>query len=503
MNRTTWIACVLLAGSAWLGFGGQSGAALTPAGQFEGSADVGATPRHGSVEFDRMAQTYRITGGGENIWGRSDALQFVFSRVSGDLTLTADVHFEGGGKMEHRKAVLMVRQSLSPDAAYADVALHGDGLTSLQYRTAAGEETSEIQSTVKAPVRIRIERRGNSFKLYAGAPGSALEPSGPVEVKLQDPVYVGLGVCSHDAGVLETAVFSKVELETSEPTVRSKVSVYDLKSKKISVLYESERHFEAPNWSPDGKYLLLNSDGKLFRLPLTGGEPIPVDTGDIGPVNNDHGISADGKHFAVSAQKDGPSKVLLMTAFGRDAHALTANAPSYYHGWSPDGNWLAYCGERDGNFDIYRIPVVGGEEERLTSHAGYDDGPDYSPDGKWIYFNSNRSGSWDIWRMPATGAGPGDSRAERVTTDDYEDWFPHPSPDGRHMVFVSFEKGTKDHPANHNVLLRMLPLPGTRLGNGEIEVLAHVFGGQGTINVNSWAPDSKKFAFVSYELTRR
>jgi hypothetical protein len=499
MNRTTLAVCSFFAGSVGLGFGAQ----------FEGSADVGVTPRQGSFEFDRGAGTYRITGGGENVWARADAFQFVFARVSGNVTLTADVHFEGAGAVEHRKAFLMVRQSLDPDAAYADAALHGDGLTSLQYRAAKGEETAEVQSALKAPVRIRIERRGDRFTLYAGAPGTRLTPSGPVEVKLRDPVYVGLGVCSHDANVLETAVFSNVEIETPEPRVRSKISIYDLRTRRAAVLYAADRHFEAPNWSPDGKYLLLNSEGKLYRLAAGGGEPVAgeapvaVATGDIGPVNNDHGISSDGKHYAVSAQKNGPSKILVIGADGAGARLVTPKAPSYFHGWSPDGKWLAYCAERDGNFDIYRIPAAGGAEQRLTSHTGYDDGPDYSPDGKWIYFNSNRTGSWDIWRMPVAGAGEADRRAERITSDDYEDWFPHPSPDGRHLVFISFEKGTPDHPANRNVVLRMMPLAGAKPDAGKIEALVHLFGGQGTLNVNSWAPDSERFAFVSYELADR
>jgi TolB protein len=178
---------------------------------------------------------------------------------------------------------------------------------------------------------------------------------------------------------------------------------------------------------------------------------------------------------------------------------VTELIPSYYHGWSPDGRTLAYCAKRGDNFDLYAIPVSGGPEKRLTEHAGYDDGPDYSPDGKWIYFNSDRSGSWDIWRIPADGAGSGDARAERVTQDDFEDWFPHPSPDGRWMVFISFPKGTKGHPADKDVVLRRMPMPGNTLTAAPITEVVRLFGGQGTMNVNSWSPDSRRFAYVSYE----
>ena len=185
----------------------------------------------------------------------------------------------------------------------------------------------------------------------------------------------------------------------------------------------------------------------------------------------------------------------MLPSSGGKPKQVTTLTPSYFHGWSPDGKTLAFCAQREKNFDLYGISPEGGEERRLTMHAEYDDGPDYSPDGKWIYFNSLRTGSWDVWRIPAAGAGPNDAKAQRITSDDMEDWFPHPSPNGKWMVFVSFEKGTVGHPANKNVKLRRMPMKG-----GKIEVIAELFGGQGTMNVNSWSPDSKRFAFVSYKL---
>ncbi|HEX9934782.1 MAG TPA: transporter, partial [bacterium] len=151
---------------------------------------------------------------------------------------------------------------------------------------------------------------------------------------------------------------------------------------------------------------------------------------------------------------------------------------------------LAYCAERNGEFDIYTIPADGGEEVRLTTAPGLDDGPDYSPDGRFIYFNSERSGSMQIWRMKPDG-----SSQELVTSDGYNNWFPHPSPDGKWICFLSYEKGVQGHPANKDVLLRLMPVDG-----GEIEVLAKLFGGQGTINVPSWSPDGSSLAFVSYRL---
>jgi Tol biopolymer transport system component len=275
--------------------------------------------------------------------------------------------------------------------------------------------------------------------------------------------------------------------------VRSHIHVIDIESGKSREVLAADRLLEAPNWSPDGEVLIVNGDGKLWELPASGGEIQQIPTGRVTGINNDHGISPDGRTLVISA-----GHMYLLPFGGGEPRQITTHSPSYYHGWSPDGRTLAYCARRDGNFDIYAIPVGGGEEQRLTSHAAYDDGPDYSPDGQWIYFNSDRSGSWDIWRIPSSGAGENDKHTERVTSDDFEDWFPHPSLDGRWIVFLSYAKGTKGHPPNQNVVIRKLRMRGKQAT--EITEVVRLFGGQGTINVNSWAPDSKRFAYVSYTL---
>ena len=277
----------------------------------------------------------------------------------------------------------------------------------------------------------------------------------------------------------------------------SHINIISRDGKTNKVIYSSDRLFEAPNWSRDGRYLILNSEGKLWRLPITGGEPELIPTVIVTNINNDHDISPAGQLIAISA-----GHISVLPFSGGEPRRVTEKTPSYFHGWSPDGKWLAYCAQRNNNFDLYRISVSGGQEERLTSSAGYDDGPDYSPDGKWIYFNSDRSGSWDIWRIPADGAGENDAKAERVTSDEYEDWFPHPSPNGRWLVFLSFQKGTKGHPPNQGVLLRMMSVPGAKIKESKITVVTKLFGGQGTLNVNSWSPDSRQFAYVSYALRK-
>jgi TolB protein len=480
-------------------------------GIFEGNTDVGDNPRSGGVEHAAGSDEYRVTGGGANIWGTADAFHFVYKRLSGDLDISADIDFVGAGVEPHRKVVLMVRQDLSAGSAYADVCVHADGLTSLQFRRTAGGKTEETRSSVRAPNRIRLERRGSSFRIQAGEVGHVATSTGPAIVELEDPVYVGIGVTSHNADLLETAVFSNVRVQPvkrGEPLYDSQIAIMDLATRKIDIVYTAPGVIEAPNWSRDGRYLLVNTEGDLYRLPLnTGGrrwlEKVPLGQGGY-RCNNDHDLSFDNKRLAFSAASPASpkSQVFVSDADGKNVRLVTPAAPSYFHGWSPDGNWLAFVAERgDGRYELYRVPAEGGREERLTFSGGYDDGPEYSPDGQWIYFNSNRGGRWNIWRMPPDGAGgPGDPKAQRLTSDEPEDWFPHLSPDGKWIVFLSFPPGTEGHNDKmEGMELRLMPAPGRDVGTPKVEVLSRFYGGQGTINVNSWSPDSTKFAYVIYE----
>jgi Tol biopolymer transport system component len=290
------------------------------------------------------------------------------------------------------------------------------------------------------------------------------------------------------------------------PTYTSRIMIHDLATKSSTLVYQGEGIWEAPNWSRDGRFLLVNSQGKLFRLAVDGrSAPEPLAMDSSLRANNDHDFSPDGKLLAISASSPASrqSQVYVADADGRNHRLLTPAAPSYFHGWSPDGRYLSFVANRDGKqYDLYRVPVNGGAEERLTADPANDDGSDYSPDGRWIYFNSERAGGWAIWRIPADGAGPNDEHAERITNDELEDWFPHPSPDGKSLVFLSFPAGTKGHnDRTLRIQLRMIAMPGARPSAVRPDVVAEVTGGQGTINVNSWSPDSKRFAYVSYEAT--
>jgi Tol biopolymer transport system component len=420
--------------------------------------------------------------------------------MTGDVSIAADIQWVGKGVDPHRKACLIIRQSLDTSSAYVDAAVHGDGLTSIQYREATGDITREVQSNISAPTRVRIEKEGDYLSMSVALGDEALRSSGGTfRLPFKEPFYIGLGVCAHNNDTIETAIFSNVRIEKirhkpdSLKKLESTLETIPIASFDRRVVYHTTDHIEAPNWSPDGNTLIFNSRGLLYKIPAEGGEPELIPTGFARKINNDHGISPDGSHLVISDQTETGHSIIYSLPFeGGAPRKITKLSPSYWHGWSPDGKMLAYCAERNGNYDIYTIPFIGGQETRLTSAEGLDDGPDYSPDGKYIYFNSERSGTMQVWRMKTDG-----SEQEQITTDPLNDWFPHPSPDGKWIAYVTFGKDVPpgSHPANKNVMLRLMDLQ-----TGEVHVMAKLFGGQGTINVPSWSPDSERLAFVSYRL---
>ena len=490
-------------------------------GVFTNSGDVGSPAIKGSTVFSNGE--YRITGSGANIWAKQDQFQYVWREMTGDFTVAATMHFLGQGA-DHRKAGIMVRQSLDPDATYADVVIHGNGMPGLQWRSKQGEDTNAFDLPFDGPgtFNLKLVRTGVKMYMFLGKDGAEPKEVAHTEVTFRSPVLVGLVVCSHKPDASDTVVFSNVSVTAAplqvtqaarppQPQYRSKISIYDTRDKSIHTVYQADTVFEAPNWTSDGKYLHVNSGGKLYRIAVDSADAKPeaINIDSTLRLNNDHAPSRDGKYIAFSASSPASrqSQVYLANADGSNTHLMVTTTPSYFHGWSPDGKYLAYVYQHPAangvpaNYDIFRIPAAGGDSEQLDSNPGYDDGPDYSPDGKWIYFNSDRSGNWDIWRIPADGAGPGDQKAEQVTSDELEDWFPHPSPDGKWLLFLTFAKGTKTHNDKlPGTMLRMIPMPEARLTKpAQIDVVTTFFGGQGTINVNSWAPDSKRFAFVIYE----
>jgi TolB protein len=469
-------------------------------GIFDNQSDVGFVKHKGSVTYTKADQRYLITGSGGNIWFDHDQFHFVWKRLKGDFIVRTNAAFIGKGVELHRKLGWMVRSTLDSNATQLNTVVHGDGRTSVQFRRTVGAVTEEILSSVVAADVIQLERKGNTY-IASFAKNGQTFVSQQVDLNLGDEVYVGLFLCSHNADVVEKAVFNNVRIAVPPKTgyvpyhdyIGSNIEILDLATLNSTIIHQSPGSIQAPNWTKDGKNLIYNQEGLLYKFDLASRTPVVLNTGKENSNNNDHVISFDGKMLAISNNNGVGNKSVGYTVpiTGGEPTRITAPSDfSYMHGWSPDGKNIVFTGQRNGDFDIYKIPAKGGAETRLTTSPGLDDGPEYSPDGKYIYFNSVRSGLMQVWRMKADG-----SEQTQITSDDFDNWFPHISPDGKWIVYITFLKDEvrpDDHPFYRHVYLRLMPTTG-----GPSKVIAYLYGGQGTINTPSWSPDSKKLAFIS------
>lgn len=487
-----------------------------PVGEFEDQADIGAPKLAGSASYDAERQEYTLTSAGLNMWAARDEFQFAWRKTNGDFIVRTRVEFGGPGVDTHRKAGWIARTSLDADATYIDGARHaGDGLTSLQFRRAKGGVTAQITLPVKWADVLQLERRGKTYIFSAANYGEPFVSAEIADLDLGEAPFVGLFLCSHNAEVVEQAIFRDVRITKPVKTgftpyrdyIGSKLEILNVFSGKLETIYQSAVPFEAPNWTTDGRSLIYNVSGpaspvkgRMQRFDLATRTPQPLDTGVAIRNNNDHVLSFDGKWLGVSsssAETNNRSGVWVLPSAGGPAKLITKLSPSYLHGWSPDGKFLIYTGGRKepanptgpDKLDIYKISVDGGEETRLTQSIGMADGSEYTPDGKWIYYNSTDTGLMQLRRMRPDGSGQ-----EQLTSDQFNNWFPHVSPDGKWIAFISYgqDAAPSDHPYYKHCYLRLMPADG-----GPARVIAYLYGGQGTINVPSWSPDSRKIAFVS------
>ncbi|MCC2321496.1 TolB family protein [Cellulomonas xiejunii] len=288
---------------------------------------------------------------------------------------------------------------------------------------------------------------------------------------------------------------------------RAELHVIDVVTGEDRLVHESSSLlFEAPNWSPDGRWLVVNGGGRLFRLPADGGELEEVPLGDVPDINNDHVLSPDGATVYVSAE-DGHLYAVPFEGGGAPRRVSNDRGAfhHYLHGISPDGATLAYIGlvpHADGTAttNVWTIPTAGGLDVQLTDDEFPDDGAEFSPDGRWVLFNSERArtqpGHAQLFRMRTDG-----SSVEQLTFDERVNWFPHVSPDGSRLAYISFPPGTLGHPADLDVVLRLLEPYDADGAPGTVRDLVVLFGGQGTINVPSWASDSRRLAYVAYPMS--
>lgn len=472
-----------------------------PLGIFETHSDVGNPAITGGAGYDSQTQEYTLNGSGINMWGAKDQFQFAWKKIKGDFIISATVRFIGKGTDPHRKIGIIARDNLNTDSRYADACVHGDGLTSLQFRQTGGAQTEQMVFSSYHPVHIELQRTGNTFTFSAATPGENYKTSSK-EIALNDEVYAGLFICSHNDTVIEKAVFSNVRIiipaakdfRPYRDYIGSHIEVMDVFTGHRKILHSAPNSLQAPNWSTNGKQLIYNSEGLLYTYNLSTGAINKLNTGFANQNNNDHVLSFDGKQLAISHHvgEKRISTLFTLPVTGSDKPVQITSPDSghsYLHSWSTDGKKLIFTGQRNNQYDIWSVDIATKKEKQLTNTPTLDDSPEISPDGKWIYFNSVRTGTMKLWRMKPDG-----SQQEQVTFDEYNDWFPHFSPDGKWIVFLSYPKeiDPADHPWYKKVTIKLMPASG-----GIPRIIAYVYGGQGTINVPSWSPDSKKIAFVS------
>ena len=476
-------------------------------GIFQESSDVGNPAKQGSATFDPVRQEYTLKGGGYNIWFERDEFHYLYNSIKGDFILTANFQFIGEGVDPHRKFGWMIRESLDGEAAHLSATVHGDGLSSLQWRALRGAYMRDPQDEIRGPKSnytvLQLERKGKTIIMRAAHWGEPLQLIGSKEMKdMKEEVLAGLFVCSHNPEVIEEAKIRNVRID--QPAAEGynpydsgflgcRLETMNVFNGKRKVIYESDGRFEAPNWMPDGKKLLFNMEGSLYTIPMDGGKTQKLNTGSANRNNNDHGISFNGKLLAISNSKEGEgSAIYVLPLEGGEPERITELTPSYWHGWNPNNKEVVYVAKRseDQPYNIFKASIKDGKEIPVTTFDyGHVDGPEFSPDGEYIYYNGSQSGTMQIWRMKPDG-----SENEQLTFDQYNNWFPHISPDGKWMVFISFPETipANGHPSYKRVTLNLMPISG-----GPSKVIAYLYGGQGTINVPSWSPDSKQIAFVS------
>jgi TolB protein len=481
-------------------------------GAFDHHQDVGEPKLAGNALYDPQDQTYTLSGAGVNS-SRRDQFQFAGKKIKGDFIVQATVRFVGKGTHPQRKLGIIARDALSGGSRYAAGCVHGGAATSLQYRATDGEGTAQVELSSFHPTDIQFTRTGNEFRFSSAVFGENYK-SVSQQLALNDELQVGIFISSAEEGVVEQAVFSNVrviipaapDFKPYSDYLGSHLEVLEVATGLRKILYSDPGSIQAPNWTLDDKLLYNSAAGVMYSYDLATGAIAELETGKCRQNNNDHVLSFDGKMLALSnycplpggAGAGDPRRsvaFILPVTGSREPKQITSPEAghAFLHGWSPDGKKLVFTGGRKGETGNYRnlwsVDVDTKVETALTPPGTLDDGPEYTPDGKYIYFNSVRTGTMQIWRMRPDGSQP-----EQVTFDEYNDWFPHISPDGKWIVYIAFptDMDPWSHPFYRQCYIRLMPSSG-----GVPKTIAYLYGGQGSMNTPGWSPDSKRISFVS------
>lgn len=454
------------------------------------------------ANYNPVDQSYVIR---TNDINKQDECNFIYNNLKGDFIITANIDLSG--MSPETQAGLLIEGSSDENGDRVIAKVNGDGSTFFQCNESQSA-TRGGGTQILAPKYdydiLQLERKGKEIIMEAAHFGEPLQRIGSAEIQgLGEMVRVGLFSASQNRDVADEVRFFNVRIDKPVPDeydpekegwLGCRMEILDVENGKRTVIYEKDDRFEAPNWMPGGDKLLFNMDGSLFTIPIVGGEPEKFNTGFADELNNDHGISFDGQMIAISHHvQDKGSMVYIVPIEGGMPQQVTNEGPSYWHGWAPNNEEVVYVATREGNptYDIYKKSIYGGDEVMLTNtmEGEHVDGCEYSPDGEYIYYNGSASGTMQIWRMKPDGTGK-----EQLTFDARNDWFPHISPDGKWIAYISFPATipVNAHPSFKRVTLNLMPTSG-----GAPKVIAYLYGGQGSINVPSWSPDSKYLAFVS------
>jgi TolB protein len=487
-------------------------------GIFEGHSDIGNPQRTGTALFDPATNEYSVSGGGGNIWGGVDHFQFIWKKLSGDLVFAGEptiLPSTGNpkpppAKPDHRKAVLMIRQSLDADSPYFDVSSHAEGMTALQWRDVKGGDSYEIRVSQAGPKSLRIEKHGDNLTVFfADKSGDAPHYSGASHtLKLQEPFYVGLGVCSHVEENLETAIFAHVELKTdlpkTKPTLYSTIETQTAWSGPDTdryTLYTTTDKIAGPLWLADNSAIVFGTSKGLFTIPVAStplgiaenkynyplpatGLPVPLAVGGVGEISLRHGLSPDGKEIVFASQQNGAAAVFAAPVAGGTARKLVDDGIG--SSLSPDGKTVVFIRRGKGKVDVFTAAADGsGKATNLTAGAGLNYDPAYTADGKTIYFTSDRSGKEQVWRMKADGTAP-----EQVTADESNNWFASVSKDGA-ILFVAYPANIAQRSTEGEAVVKRI----TPQGKTEALALIHADTGTGP----SWSPDGLRRVFISRE----